>query len=86
MFYTTIKKIQLEYNVEYNAQVWQQTLKNREVAKNNYRVTKDIRKAKAFVAAVSNYTFSSEVNIAKEFIIFSGDLLAVPLNPLFAFC
>lgn len=79
MFYTALIKNQLHYS----AQTWQQTLKNREIAKNNFRVTKDMRKAKAFVSAVTNFTFSNEVTLVKEFIIFSSDLLAVPLDTFF---
>jgi hypothetical protein len=68
-----------------NSRTWQLMLQNKQVTKNNYRVTNDLKKAKAFVTIVSNFDFSYEFETKKEFVIFSNDLLGVPLAYAFAF-
>ena len=69
---------------QYLAKTWQQTLRKREIEKNNYRVTGDLKKAKIFVSLVSNFTFPPMDNQAFEHVIFSSDTLAVPLRPAYA--
>lgn len=74
-----------KYQLMNNSQTWQQSLKNKEVTKNNFRATKDIKKAKAFVNAIANFNFCFEFESKKELVIFSSDLLEIPLSPAFTF-
>lgn len=81
MFMTYQKKIQTQYL----ARTWQKSIRQREVERNNYHVTGDLKKAKNFVILVSNYTFPSEPRATFEQLIFSCEKLAVPLGLVYAF-
>jgi hypothetical protein len=63
----------------YHSQTWQQALRKKEVEKNSYRFTDNIKKAKAFAKILNNFTFCSDFKEFGEQIIFSRDLLDVPL-------
>jgi hypothetical protein len=80
MFQTIIKKYQLTYS----ANNWEQTIKNREVAKNNYRATGDIKKAKAFVNSVVMYKPHTHFVEHGEHVIFSNQGLALAPEPAYA--
>jgi hypothetical protein len=79
MFWTQQK------NNQHFSKTWQQALKRREIEKNNYHATGDIKKAKAFVAMVSNFTFPIKNEQETEHVIFSSEALAVPLVPAYTF-
>ena len=78
MFWTYQKN-----NEQYFAKTWQQTLRRREIQRNNYRVTGDLKKAKAFVTMLSSFTFRPMNNHSSEHVIFSKDALAIPLGPTY---
>ena len=80
MFWTNQKN-----NQHYLAKTWQQALKQREIEKNNYRVTGDLKKAKSFVSLVSNFTFPETDNHASEHVIFSAYAFTVPLRLAYIF-
>ena len=74
MFYTKSNKSQ-NYS-----QLWQQALRNKQIAKNSYRAFGDIKKAKSFVQSVSNYTPQAFIDHLNEIVVFSLDTFAdVPL-------
>lgn len=75
MFNTYIKN----YQTKYLSKTWLQVLRKREVKKNNYRVSGSIKKAKAFVRMVNNFTFETDFAKLGEQIIFSSDSLVAPL-------
>ena len=79
MFYTKT------YQSPSFSHTWQKALRQREIEKNNFRAIGDIKKAKAFVKMVNNFTFKTELEKFGEQLIFSSDSLAVPLLPLYAF-
>ena len=81
MFHTIIKN----YQSKLSGSTWQKTLRNKEVAKNNYQVNGDIKKAKAFVSMASHYTFEPVSPEPLEHIIFSYDKLTVALNPAYSY-
>ena len=73
MFYTNTKN----YQTRHLAKTWQYALQKREVERNNYRITGDIKKAKAFVRMVENFTFKKEFSNSDEQTIFSKDPFAI---------
>jgi hypothetical protein len=82
MFYTNTKN----YQTKHLAKTWQNALQKREIEKNNYHVTGDIKKAKAFVRMVENFTFKTDdFTQLVEKTIFSNDLLTIPISPLYLF-
>lgn len=72
------------YQNKYLAKTWQNKLCKREVCKNNYHAIGDIKKAKAFTSALASFSFSSDFARTVEHVIFSSDVLAVPL-PAYAY-
>ena len=81
MFQTITKK----YLLNYSAQDWQQTIRNREIAKNNYRATGDIKKAKAFANSIAMYKPQTHVVEHKEHIIFNFEGLHLAPEPAYKF-
>ena len=65
------QKIINKYQTTYSANNWEKTIKNREVAKNNFRATGDIKKAKAFVNSITMYRPHTHFAEHGEHIIFS---------------
>ena len=78
------QRFQKNHQSQYLAKTWQQTLRKREITKNNYHATGDIKKAKAFVTMISNFTFQTNTRDS-EHVIFSSDAIAVPLRPAYVF-
>ncbi len=74
MFTTVIKKLQQQNY----SQTWQQSLKNKQVTKNSYQTYGDVKKAKAFVYMVSNYSCIPVSKVSNEKIIFSIDMVVTP--------
>ena len=70
---------------QFLARTWQKALQKREMQKNSYRATGDIKKAKAFVKMVSNFSFKTDFERATEHVIFSSEALAAPLRPAYLF-
>jgi hypothetical protein len=81
MFYINTQN----YQTKHLAKTWQNALQKREVERNNYHVTGDIKKAKAFVRMVENFTFKTDFSQLVEQTIFSNDLLTIPISPLYLF-
>jgi hypothetical protein len=80
MFYTIFDKFQLQHY----SLTWQQTLRSREIAKNGYRALGDIKKAKAFVKNISNYSQQTYIESFREIVIFSlYDLAEIPISSYF---
>ena len=71
MFQTFIKNYQAK-NIAIN---WQQTLQKKEIVKNNYRVTGNIKKAKVFVNNITNYIPHTHFASHREHVIFSSEAL-----------
>ncbi len=67
MFQTYIKN----YQSKLSANTWQQSLRNKEIARNSYLTHGDIKKAKAFVNMVSNFKFQTIQQTPTEQVIFS---------------
>ncbi len=65
MFYTK------NYQTNHQARTWQQALQKREVERNNYHVTGDIKKAKEFVKMVDSFIFQTTIANTNEQIIFA---------------
>jgi len=63
------------------SRTWQQAMKNREIAKNNYHATGDLKQAKDFVKMVSNFRFENTFEKLSEHVIFSTEDLAIPILP-----
>lgn len=64
------------YQTRYFSKTWQVALRKREIEKNNFRATGDIKKAKIFVKMVENITFHTELtNFVEtmEYTIFPED-------------
>lgn len=80
MFHTINKN----YQNKHLAKTWQNKLSKREVCKNNYHATGDIKKAKAFISTFATFSFKSDFAQTVEHVIFSSDALAVPL-PAYAY-
>lgn len=80
MSYTYVKSSQNNYL----SQTWKQALQKREMEKNNYHMTGNLKKAKAFVKMVGDFTFQTDFAKFGEQIIFSSDSLVIPLLPAFA--
>jgi hypothetical protein len=78
MFYTK------NYQSQFLAKTWQKALRQREIEKNNFHATGDIKKAKAFVKMVNNFTFKTDFSKLGEQIIFSSESLVIPLLPVYA--
>ena len=69
----------------YLGKTWQQSLKKREVVKNNYHATGSIKKAKNFVRTAANFAFQTNAEKTPEQIVFSNDLFNIPLEVSFVF-
>lgn len=76
---------QKNFQTRYLARTWQQALKKKELAKNNYRATGDLKKAKAFVNTIMNYAPHTHFVSHGEHVIFSNDRLLEPLSPVYVF-
>jgi len=63
-------KHQKNYQSQKFANTWQKTLQNKEVLRNNYQVTGDIKKAKMFVKIVNEYSPHTHGPKHEERIIF----------------
>jgi len=73
------QKFTKNYQAVHVANNWLQTIKNREMVKNNFRTTGDIKKAKVFVNTVTMYQPHTHFADHGEHIIFSfGDLALAP--------
>ena len=81
MFQTIIKM----YQSQCSANNWQQTIRTREIAKNNYRVTGDVKKAKAFIKSVTTYKPHTHFAEHGEHVIFSNERLALATEPAYSF-
>jgi len=83
MFNKYVKNVP-NYYVSHN---WKKTLRNREIAKNNYRLSGDIKKANAFVKLVQNCSVKRNTvyHTFFETVIYSNDTNSVPLLPVFTF-
>ncbi len=53
------------YQTKYLAKTWQQALRSREITKNNYRVTGDMKKAKAFTRMVSQWNKFTHLRVGE---------------------
>jgi len=72
------QRINKNYQSKKLANTWQQSLRNRQIAKNNFQVHGDIKKANAFVQMVANYSFVPVEKSSNEKIIFSLDSAVAP--------
>ena len=83
MFYTK------NHQTRYFSKTWQLALRKREIEKNNFHATGNLKKAKAFVRMVENFTFHTNSHFvdfaeAVEYTIFPGDPLTIPLRASYA--
>ena len=69
--------------LQFISNTWQQKLRNREMTKNNYRATGNIKKARAFVRMVQNMksNYPNKMVLNSEHVIYSRDSLLGPLIP-----
>jgi hypothetical protein len=70
------------YQTRHLSKTWQLALKRREIEKNNFRATGDLKKAKAFVKMFENFRFHIDfVDFVQtvEHIVFPADSLTIPL-------
>lgn len=81
MFQKYIKK----YKTNLSANMWQQTLRKREMAKNNFRLMGDVKKANAFVNTTMQYSPHTHFVSHGEHVIFSSEMLLDPLIPAYVF-
>jgi len=64
------------------SKAWQIALRRREVEKNNFRATGNLKQAKEFVKMVQNFRFHTEFADFAEVVehtIFPGDSIIIPL-------
>ncbi len=57
---------------------WQESLKNKEMIKNSYRVQGDLHMAKTFVKTLTNYQPHTHFEKHGEHIIFSANIALAP--------
>ncbi|HWY78833.1 MAG TPA: hypothetical protein VNW29_00590 [Candidatus Sulfotelmatobacter sp.] len=79
------KTYQKNYQSKNFAKIWKHALHNREIAKNGYHATGDIKKAKAFAKMVSTVVFRTDFESSTEHVIFSNTAWAIPLRAVFVF-
>ncbi|HSX09640.1 MAG TPA: hypothetical protein VLF93_05785 [Candidatus Saccharimonadales bacterium] len=67
------------YQTNHNAKNWQTVLERKEIERNNFHATGNIKKAKEFVKLIER--FNSQVTFVQpqELPLFSKESLAVPL-------
>jgi hypothetical protein len=66
------------------SKVWREMLAKREIAKNNYHIKGDLKKANAFADMVLHFTFQQNTS-GTEHVIFSASELTVPLKMSYVF-
>ena len=80
MFWTSEKN-----NQQYLAKTWQQMLRKRQIEKNNYHATGNLKKAKIFVSLVSHFAFPSTENHESEQVIFSNQSIPLPGHQAYSY-
>jgi hypothetical protein len=71
------------YQSKNSANSWKQILQKKQILKNNFRSTGDINKAKLFAKDIASYTPHTHFATHGEHVIFSSELLAIPLEPAY---